>query len=99
MVEWYVNSRSGLEQGFTLAERPAGAGPLVLELGVAGAQASLAGQAVVLATQAGRRLRYGELVARDAAGRALAARLEVPAAGRVRLVVGAGPYSLRGVLA
>ena len=30
LVEWYANSRKGLEQGFTVEERPAGEGPLVL---------------------------------------------------------------------
>ena len=34
VLEWYVNSPAGLEQGFTLAERPPGPGPLVLELRV-----------------------------------------------------------------
>ncbi len=87
LVEWYLNSREGLEQGFTLAERPAGEGPLVLELEVASAQASLRGDAIILATRAGRRLRYGELVAQDAAGRPLAARLEVADPQRIRLVV------------
>jgi len=87
VVEWYVNSAAGLEQGFTLSERPAGDGPLVLELGVAPARASLHGDAVVLATPAGRRLRYGELVANDAEGRVLVARIEVPEAQRIRLIV------------
>jgi hypothetical protein len=87
LVEWYLNSRQGLEQGFTLAARPAGEGPLVLELAVAKAQASLQGDAVALATQAGRRLRYGNLVAWDAGGRSLAARIEVPEAERIRLLV------------
>jgi len=38
LLEWYVNSPEGLEQGFTLDERPAADGALVLELAVAGAQ-------------------------------------------------------------
>jgi len=33
LVEWYVNSPAGLEQGFTLLERPKGKGTLHLELG------------------------------------------------------------------
>src|SRR5262249_37077020 len=46
IVEWYENSPAGLEQGFTLVERPRGAGPLVVELAIAGARTSLRGDAV-----------------------------------------------------
>ena len=84
IVEWYVNAPAGLEQGFTLARRPAGAGPLVLELAVAGARAQLEGDTVVLSSAAGRQLRYRKLEVRDAAGAAQVARLEVPSAFRER---------------
>lgn len=87
LVEWYVNSPAGLEQGFTLAERPSGEGPLVLELAVANARASLRGNAIELATEAGRRLRYGKLAAIDAEGHVLVARLDAPSAERIRLRV------------
>jgi hypothetical protein len=87
LVEWYLNSPRGLEQGFTLSERPAGEGPLALELVVTGARPSLVGDAVVLETQAQRRLRYGELVANDATGRLLVARLEVASPERLRIAV------------
>ena len=87
IVEWYLNSAEGLEQGFTLAERPAGEGALVLEVAVAGAQASLHGDAVVLDTTADRRLRYGELLAIDARGTAVPARFALSAPDRLRIVV------------
>ena len=87
LVEWYLNSPAGLEQGFTLEERPAGDGPLVVELVVAGARPALRGDAVVFETGAQRRLRYGELAAADAAGHALASRFEVPSGERLRIVV------------
>jgi hypothetical protein len=87
LLEWYENSARGLEQGFTLAERPAGAGPLALELAVTGADASLRGDAVLFATTSGRTLQYAALRATDAAGNDLAARLAVTAAGRVRLEI------------
>jgi hypothetical protein len=87
LVEWYVNSAAGLEQGFTLAERPRGDGSLVLELAVAGARPALRGDAVTFVTGTERRLRYGELVANDADGDVLAAHFEVPAGDRLRLVV------------
>src|SRR5262245_10478588 len=62
-VEWYVNSRAGLEQGFRLDRRPDGAAPLVLELSVGSAKAAQLGDAVSLVANTGRRLRYGELAA------------------------------------
>jgi len=52
LLEWYVNSPEGLEQGFTLDERPAADGALVLELAVAGAQPARRGDAVVFETGA-----------------------------------------------
>jgi hypothetical protein len=87
LVEWYENSAAGLEQGFTLAERPAGEGTLLLEMTLSGATASLHGDAVILSTPPARRLRYDKLVAFDASGRELAARLSVPASDRVRIEV------------
>ncbi|MBK7949267.1 MAG: FG-GAP repeat protein [Deltaproteobacteria bacterium] len=106
LVEWFVNSDAGLEQGFTLSERPTAAthatkpGPtsdrarrdrqtadLVLELAVSGARASLRGESVRLASDAGRAFEYGKLAVVDARGVALAARFEVPSADRIRLVV------------
>ncbi len=87
LLEWYENSAAGLEQGFTLKDRPAGEGPLRLALAVAGGEAALHGDAVVFKTATGRRLRYSKLVATDANGTALVARLEVPAADRLELWV------------
>jgi hypothetical protein len=87
LVEWYKNSPAGLEQGFTLAKRPAGEGPLRLELAVAGGEALLHGDAVVFKTATGRQLRYSKLVATDADGTQLLARIEVPAPDRLQLWV------------
>ena len=92
LTEWYVNEAAGLEQGFTLTERPGIARPgepLVIALAVEGElRPSLAplGDAVLL--QAGGRsiLRYGGLHSWDASGRAVASRLDVK--GReVRLII------------
>ena len=77
--------RAGLHVGGAAGRR--GDGELVLELAVAGARASRRGDAVALATAAGRKLAYGKLAVADATGRALAARFDVPAPDRVRLVV------------
>jgi hypothetical protein len=87
IVEWYVNSPAGLEQGFTLSQRPKGEGELVLELAVAGARASQRGDAIAFQTAAGRTLDYGALTAVDAAGRKLAARFELARADRLRIAV------------
>ena len=86
IVEWYENSSAGLEQGFALSARPAGEGPLVLELAVAGARLSLRGDAVMFEIGS-RKLRYGELAASDAGGMPLAARFELASAGRLRIAV------------
>jgi hypothetical protein len=87
LVEWYENSPRGLAQGFALAQRPQGEGPLVIELEIEGARASMRGHRLVLRTPTGRRIVYGHLAARDAEGRELDARLELVSARRLRIVV------------
>ena len=87
LVEWYENSPEGLEQGFTLTQRPGGEGDLWLDLDVRGASASLRGDSVLLTAASGRRLSYGHLVVVDARGRELASRFEVPVTGQVRLAI------------
>ena len=76
--EWYVAGPLGIEQGFTLARRPAGAGaPLSLTLGVAGSlRAQQTGSRVRFLTRSGAvALRYGGLSVTDASGRRLRAAL------------------------
>jgi hypothetical protein len=87
LIEWYENSPAGLEQGVTLSERPAGDGPLVVELLVRGAHASLRGERVSFETSTGRQLSYAKLAALDARGQALEAHFELPERSRLRLVV------------
>ena len=87
IVEWYENTPRGLEQGFTLAARARGEGALVLKLSVEHARARLMDKSIELATDSGRRLRYGKLIATDATGRILPSRLEAPSPDRLRLVV------------
>ncbi|MGA2048217.1 MAG: FG-GAP repeat protein, partial [Terracidiphilus sp.] len=89
-TEWYVNSRKGLEQGFTLSQRPAGANngqPLTIALGVTGTL-SLSQQdgAVLLKSGKSTVLRYGGLSARDALDRAIPAHMEARN-NEIRLVV------------
>ena len=82
VTEWYVNDERGLEQGFTLAAPADSASDQVvvtlawhgdLEPGL-----SEDGQAIDWTTAGGARvLRYDSLVATDAAGRELPARMEV----------------------
>ena len=84
VVEWYENRAEGIEQGFTIDERPAGAGgaggPLRLSLAVSGGlrpRAFDGGQTIELFDARGAGvLSYGELSAVDARGRRLAARME-----------------------
>jgi hypothetical protein len=60
LVEWYEASDRGIEQGFDIADRPAGDGPLRIELDAP----SFDGSSDV-------RFAYGELKAWDARGRSL----------------------------
>ncbi len=80
-VEWYVNDHRGLEQGFTLMSEPPGdpSEPLVLRLSASGTLTTVADRdpsSLRLVNDAGETiLRYGGLVAWDASGRHLSARL------------------------
>ena len=76
--EWYAAGPLGIEQGFTLARRPAGAGaPVSLTLGLAGSlRARQTGSRVRFLARSGAvALRYGGLSATDASGRPLRAAL------------------------
>jgi hypothetical protein len=96
-VEWYVNSREGLKQGFTILSAPgdaASGGPLRVEMAIAGTlrpDFAEDGQAIdFLAADGARVLHYAELVVTDARDRELPARMEGFAAEGsqgVRLVV------------
>jgi hypothetical protein len=81
MVEWYENLPTGVEQGFTLAMRPEGTGPLRIEGTVSDdllAQMSAGGESVSFVDRSGTPvLRYANLAAWDARGRKLEARLHV----------------------
>ena len=81
VLEWYENRPDGLEQGFTLYERPGGEiGPVRIALSLTGtlrAILSTDGLAMDLENTDGRRvLRYGGLAVTDASGRRLPARLQ-----------------------
>jgi hypothetical protein len=89
LTEWYVNAPQGLEQGFTLRERPEHphGGPLKIELAFSGGlQPALVGEHIELRRGGRALLRYTDLQAWDAAGRVLAARMVVHS-GRIRLEV------------
>jgi hypothetical protein len=91
LVEWYVNTPRGLEQGFTLSAPPdtipyAGApGRLRIALELTGdlrGEATEDGQTVLLKDQHGRRLAsYDHLKAWDATGRELESRMRVHGRG------------------
>lgn len=106
LSEWYVNGPLGLEQGFTVARPIAGAGAaadrgsLTLSLRLGGdLHPAVSGGGHALSFNApggGAVLAYRGLVATDARGRPLAARLSL-AGGRVQLSVAArdARYPLR----
>jgi hypothetical protein len=83
LTEWYVNGPIGLEQGFTLAERPGRSKgePLTIAIGLSiGLTASLdaEGKGVTLASGEGQpKARYAGLIAYDATGREMRSWMEV----------------------
>jgi hypothetical protein len=89
LIEWYLNGRLGLEQGFTVAAPPPGdAGTLAVDLTVGeGWTAAEAEPGTVMLTAEGAApLTYGHLTAIDAAGAVLPTRLVVTSR-RIRLEV------------
>ncbi len=81
LTEWYVNSPDGLEQGFTIHDRPAGNGPVMLQGAVPdefAVRESAAGTGLSFLTQSQIPvLAYGHLVVEDATGNRLDARFEI----------------------
>ncbi len=82
--QWFVNGPLGLQQGFTLDQRPSGGGagaPLTVGLALGGdliATADPGGTSVSLArADGGSALSYGGLIAYDATGKAVPAHLSV----------------------
>ncbi len=87
--EWYANGPAGLEQGFTVASAPAGAGPLTLSLSLSGnthAALSAGGSSVDFTGPSGSSLRYGSLLATDARGHRLGSHLALTG-GSLQIVV------------
>ena len=94
LVEWFENSERGLEQGWTVVERPGGpraSGPH------AGGTPAVPGLSIDVAFETDVRvegdralvggLEYGGLAAWDARGTTLPARMEAAGEGRLRIVV------------
>ncbi len=84
ITQWFVNGPFGLQQGFTLAQRPsgsAGGGPLTVDLALGGdltATADAGGRSVTLARADGSSaLSYGGLIAYDATGKSIPADITV----------------------
>ncbi len=86
--EWYAAGPLGIEQGFTLARRPAGTGAVVLSWPVGGSLRGVrSGSELHFLTASGQvAVRYGGLVAIDRSGRRLPASLALRG-GRLLLSV------------
>jgi len=98
VTEWLANGPLGVEQGFTLAHRPAGEGPLAISQTLSGdatGRVAAGGQSVMFSSSAGA-LRYAGLVVTDASGARVPARLSV-ARGRLTISIADGHavYPLR----
>jgi hypothetical protein len=89
VVEWYRNGPFGLEQGFTIGRRlPGGASPVLLSVTVSGGLRPVLsdGDSVAFRSERGVALQYRGLVATDARGIRLPARLSLRT-GRIELRV------------
>ena len=88
LTEWWDNGPAGLEQGFEVAARPDGAGPLLVDLSVEGLQGSVTGDgALAIFRDRGRvAMLVRDLHAFDATGAALGARFEA-GDGRLTYVI------------
>jgi outer membrane protein assembly factor BamB len=88
LVEEYSVSVDGVRQDFLVAEPPGGNGPLRVDLAVTGARAEAAASGVRLVLDnSGRKLVYSRLRVKDAAERALSARMDVVSSDRLAVVV------------
>ena len=75
-TEWYVNDNAGIEHGMDIAARTDGTGPLRAIFSLSGdLTPSLAGQDVVFSDEGGPVFQYTGLIAQDARGNHLPARL------------------------
>jgi hypothetical protein len=89
--ERYLAGPLGLEQSWVLRERPAGSGPLAIEVAFEGLAPEVAGDRVLLRDEAGLvRAGYGGLVAADAEGRGLSAHMEAREGGVALVIDDAG---------
>ena len=102
LSEWYVNMRSGIEQGFTIDRRPAAGekdSPLVLDLayesGLEARRDETDGSILFSEKSAGTVLRYENLAVADADGNSVEADLVLePGALRIAIRDDGHPYPL-----
>ncbi|MEK7674551.1 MAG: immunoglobulin-like domain-containing protein [Verrucomicrobiota bacterium] len=88
LIEEYSVGVVGVRQDFVVAESPAGAGKLHVDLEVVGARAEAADDGARLVLDgSGRRISYDRLHVVDARGRELEARIKVASANRMAVVV------------
>jgi hypothetical protein len=98
LIEEYSVSVDGVRQDFVVAQRPAGDGPLRVELDVTGAKAeALVNGARLVLDGSGRKIAYSRLQVVDARGKDLTARMEVTAERRLAVLVedAAAAYPMR----
>jgi CSLREA domain-containing protein len=85
--ESFARTPAGIEQSFTIARRPAGAGQLAIEIPLTGLRASGSGALIALRSTGGRTVAdYSGLRVTDATGRVLHASMSSSGAGR-RIVI------------
>lgn len=90
IIEWFENKHEGIEQGFTIANRPSGDGELELVMGVNGSMRTLNDGVRFMDAHGADVVSATGLKAWDANGRALNARMEVRGAELALLVADEG---------
>jgi hypothetical protein len=88
VTEEYSVGVDGVRQDFVIGQRPAGTGPVRLELGVDGAKAeAIPGGARLVLADGGRKLVYNRLKAEDARGKELKVSMETLSGSRLAVVL------------
>ncbi len=82
LTEWWIGLDTGLEQGWTLTERPPGDGPVVIDVALDGLRTMVPGAGELrLVDRSGAAWTLGRLQAWDATGAAIPVRLAAAAGG------------------
>ncbi|MFZ2654451.1 MAG: hypothetical protein WAX69_06005, partial [Victivallales bacterium] len=87
VIEEFSTSADGVRQDFIVNSRPAGNGPLLLNLELSGAEVSGSGPALLIELASGRKLFYSNLHVTDASGKTLSSGMSAMASNAIGITV------------